>query len=248
MTSTIDLNADLGEGGAFDEGLMSVVTSCNIACGGHAGDAQSMREALTLAKSNGVSPGAHPSFPDRKNFGRTASVLAGAELEAVLTEQIEDLKQVAARVGISLSHLKPHGALYNLAARDVELATSVVTVLKSTLPHAALVGPPRSELERHARVHRIAFVREGFADRAYEPDGALRDRKLPGALIPKAEAQSEQALSMATKGQVGTHSGKAIPMLVDTICVHGDGPDALAAARVIRQALEQSGIVLCAPS
>lgn len=247
MNTQIDLNADLGEGCDFDADLMSVVTSCNIACGGHAGDEKSMQIALDLAKANQVAAGAHPSFPDRENFGRTRSDLTGAALEKSLREQVESLKRIADRLGVSLTHIKPHGALYNMAARDATLSANLLNILESVLPQASLVGPPHSELQRGASARGISFVAEGFADRAYQADGQLRDRSKPGAMIHDRFAQAEQALSMATKSYVETHDGKTIALPVETICVHGDTPDAFAAAQAIRSTLEQQGMRLCAP-
>lgn len=248
MNETIDLNADLGEGCDGDADLMSVITSCNIACGGHAGDAASMREALRLAKANGVSAGAHPSFPDRENFGRTRSSLSGKDLEQALIEQVETLRELAAEMSVSLAHLKPHGALYNMAAIDAELAQSIVTVLEETLPDAKLVGPPASELQYAAQSRGVGFTAEGFADRAYEADGQLRDRTKPGAVIHDADAQAEQALRIATQQNVTTHQGDVISLPVATICVHGDTPESVAAARKIQAALENEGLKLCAPT
>jgi UPF0271 protein len=248
MSKRIDLNADLGEGCAYDAELMAVVTSCNIACGGHAGDAASMLTALRLAHENGVAAGAHPSFPDRENFGRTASDLSGAALEDALTEQVSDLKALAQEVGVSLTHLKPHGALYNMAAKDARLAQSIVTVLAEQLPAAALFGPPESELQIAANAREVPFVAEGFADRAYEADGRLRDRKLEGAVIHAPEDQTRQALKIATTQMVETYDGAALALPVATICVHGDTPAALDAAMAIKAALEDHGISLCPPN
>lgn len=248
MSARLDLNADLGEGCAFDAELMSVVTSCNIACGGHAGDAASMRTALSLAKENKVAAGAHPSFPDRENFGRTKSSLSGAALEESLRTQVTALRTEADALGVSLTHLKPHGALYNMAALDAGLAESVVAVLQDLLPDAALFGPPNSKLQAAAEAQEVAFVAEGFADRAYEADGRLRDRALTGAVIHDAEAQSRQALTMATRKEVITYPGDTIALPVNTICVHGDTPGAFAAAQSIKATLEQHGISLCSPN
>jgi len=247
MTTHIDLNADLGEGCAFDADLMSVVTSCNIACGGHTGDEASIRTALQLAKANNVAAGAHPSFPDRENFGRTRSDLSGSALEEALVTQIEDIKRLADTVHVTLTHIKPHGALYNMAARDADLSASVLNVLQSVLPHASLVGPPNSELQREATVRGVNFVAEGFADRAYQADGQLRDRSEQGAMIHGSNAQAKQALSMASEHRVQTYEGETLSLPVDTICVHGDTPEAFAAARAIRSSLEQLDIRLCAP-
>lgn len=248
MSARLDLNADLGEGCAFDAELMSVVTSCNIACGGHAGDAVSMRTALSLAKENQVAAGAHPSFPDRENFGRTKSSLSGEALEESLREQVSALKSEANTLGVSLTHLKPHGALYNMAALDAGLAESVVSVLRAMLPDAALFGPPNSRLQAAAEADDVLFVAEGFADRAYEADGRLRDRTLTDAVIHDAEAQSNQALTMATRKEVVTYPGETIALPVRTICVHGDTPGAFAAAQSIKATLERHGITLCPPN
>lgn len=243
----IDLNADLGEGGDLDEALMSVVTSCNIACGGHAGDDASMRAALRLAKQNQVSPGAHPSFPDRENFGRAASSLSGPALVAELTSQLTALNQIAVDEGLTLSHLKPHGALYNMAAKDPELADQITEALLAVIPTASLVGPPNSELKRAAAAQQIEFVAEGFADRAYEADGQLRQRSLSGAVIHDADAQTKQALQIATEKQVTSFDGARLDLPAETLCVHGDTPAAFDAARKIKAAFEQSGISICAP-
>jgi len=248
MTATIDLNADLGEGGELDAALLDIVTSCNIACGGHAGDGETMRAALVLAMRGGVRVGAHPSFPDRENFGRSPSTLSGAELEAELAAQVSALRDIADGLGVAIAHLKPHGALYNMAARDAGLARSVVAVLEATLPGGRLVGPPGSQLEQWARRQGVGYIREGFADRAYERDGSLRSRNLPGALLAHGEAQAQRAVSLAVSGEVETHGGEVVALRADTICLHGDSPGALDSARAIRDALKQAGVALCPPA
>lgn len=248
MSKSIDLNADLGEGCAFDAELMSVVSSCNIACGGHAGDAASMRTALTLAKENGVSAGAHPSFPDRENFGRTKSDLAGGALEAALKEQVKALKDIADDLSVPLTHLKPHGALYNMAARDAGLSQSIINVLREVVPEARLVGPPASETEALAKRLGVAYTAEGFADRAYEDDGQLRDRRKPGAVLPEGEPQMKQALEIATLEQVTTYEGAQIALPVASICVHGDTPGAFASAQQIKASLVDHGLSICPPA
>jgi len=247
MSKPLDLNADLGEGCAFDADLMPIITSCNIACGGHTGDETTMRAALELARLNGVSAGAHPSFPDRENFGRSPSNLSGPKLESVLSQQVQDLLELAAEQDIVLSHLKPHGALYNMAAKDAGLATSILAVLKTVIPEAALFGPPSSELETAAKQAGVRFVPEGFADRAYEADGSLRSRTKIGALLEAPEDQAQQAIQMATKREVTSYNGEIIPLTVETICVHGDSPNALAAAQAIKAALARNGLDLCPP-
>jgi UPF0271 protein len=247
MSKRIDLNADLGEGCAFDAELMTVITSCNIACGGHAGDDETMRTSLQLAAQHGVAAGAHPSFPDRENFGRATSSLHGKALERALTDQVTDLKDHAKAAGVTLAHLKPHGALYNMAARDTALAESIVTVLVDTLPGARLMGPPASQLQAVADAQGVAFVPEGFADRAYEMDGRLRDRKAIGAVLHDVDDQVAQALEIALQHQVTSYAGDAIDLPVATLCVHGDTPGAFAAAQAIRAALMAEGVSVCAP-
>ena len=244
MANYLDLNADLGEGCGDDAALMDVITSCNIACGGHAGDPASMREALQLAKDHGVAAGAHPSFPDRANFGRARSSLSGRALEAALVDQIETLRSIASELDMALCHLKPHGALYNMASVDPALSESIVTALRETLPHAKLVGPPGSALQAAATAGKVSFLAEGFADRAYEADGRLRDRAEPGAMIETATDQANQAVNMALHHHVFTYDGQVITLPVDTICVHGDTPDAAASAKAIRASLEQAGVTL----
>ncbi|MEM9377675.1 MAG: 5-oxoprolinase subunit PxpA [Pseudomonadota bacterium] len=248
MTIAIDLNADLGEGGAHDAELMSVITSCNVACGGHAGDRASMETALRLAREHQVAAGAHPSFPDRANFGRSPSTLSGAALARCLQDQVSELKGMAEALGLLLSHVKPHGALYNMAATDPELALTVAEVTETSAPHAALVGPPNSQLQTMAERLGLDFIAEGFADRAYEPDGQLRSRTLDGAIIHAAEKQVEQALEIATRKTVTAFAGAQIPLPAQTICVHGDTPGAFRAAQSIRRAFEREGIRVCAPN
>ena len=247
MTKSIDLNADLGEGCAFDAELMTVVSSCNIACGGHAGDAASMHTALSLAKAHGVSAGAHPSFPDRENFGRAKSDLVGAPLETALRDQVQGLKDIADALDVPLTHLKPHGALYNMAARDAALSQSIISVLKEVLPGARLVGPPASQTEALANRSGVAYIAEGFADRAYEDDGQLRDRRKEGAVLPEGAPQMKQALEIATSERVTTHTGSQIALPVRSICVHGDTPGAFESAQQIKASLLDHGLSICPP-
>lgn len=247
MTLRIDLNADLGEGCANDDALMEIISSCNIACGGHAGDAASMEHALRTAKRLDVAAGAHISFPDRENFGRVEMGLSGHALETELQQQTQVLMELAAAEGVAITHLKPHGALYNMAARSADLAKSIVAMMADLLPGAALVGPPSSEMETAAAEHGTPFRPEGFADRAYEADGQLRSRKQPGAVLHAPEEQVTQALAIVRDGMVITHDGEDLPLTVETLCVHGDTPTALDAARAIKAAFEAHGITIGAP-
>ena len=247
MTLAIDLNADIGElagpeGRALDAGILDAVTSCNIACGGHAGDAQSMRETLKMACEKGVTCGAHPSYPDREGFGRRAMEIASSELGESLKTQVSALLIEAKALGVSVAHLKPHGALYNTAAKSAELADMIASITRdSGIPN--LVGPPASELEAAAQRAEIGFIGEGFADRSYETDGALTPRSEIGAVHEDETDQIKQALTIAD-GYVLTRNGKRIELPVQTICVHGDTPGAQRAAMAIRDALLNKGITL----
>jgi UPF0271 protein len=247
LSKRINLNADLGEGCAFDAELMRLVTSCNIACGGHAGDKKSMETALLLAKQHGVHAGAHPSFPDRENFGRVDHPLRGDALADELAQQVSNLATLAAKHDIQLSHLKPHGALYNLAAQDENLAYTVAALTAKHLPRAALVGPPQSQLAKAAANHGLSFLAEGFADRAYEDDGQLRSRTREGAMLTNPKAQTEQVLGMVLTGKITTYSGHQINLAADTICIHGDTPGALQTAQALVTSLKANGVEICSP-
>lgn len=226
--TAIDLNADLGEGDAFDVELLGIVSSCNIACGGHAGDDASMRTTVLAAMSNGVAIGAHPSYPDREGFGRVSGFLAGDELRISLQTQISALASIVLAEGASLLHVKPHGALYNDAVNDQVLADTIASAIVATVPDAALVGLPDSNLQRAALRHDLNFIGEGFIDRAYQTDGQLVPRSEPGAVHDSLELILPQAISLVGK--------------VDTLCIHGDTPDAPRAAAAVRDALQNQGV------
>ena len=248
MIRTIDLNADLGEGCSDDAGLMPLVSSCNIACGGHAGDAATMRAVLNLARTHGVAPGAHPSYPDREGFGRRQIDISAADLLSALRAQVGALRAQADAVGIGLTHLKPHGRLYNDAAGSPGLADLLAELTARDLPGCALVGPPNSALQQAALRSNIPYFAEGFIDRAYEPTGALRDRSLPGALLQSQRDCEKQAVQIATTQTVTAHSGERLPLPVSTLCIHGDFPGAVARARAVRTALEQAGLKIQSPT
>lgn len=224
----IDLNADLGEGDPHDVELLAIVSSCNIACGGHAGDDASMRETIAAAIANDVAIGAHPSYPDRAGFGRRSAYLGGDELRVSLLEQINTLVSAAKEQGATLTHIKPHGALYNDAVDDRELADLVAGCVVTAAPGTAFVGLPDSEMQRAASRHSLNFVAEGFIDRAYQDDGQLVPRSEPGAVHKSLALILPQAVSLVGK--------------VDTLCIHGDTPGAVAAAAAVRDALEKQGI------
>ncbi|GAB5458919.1 MAG: 5-oxoprolinase subunit PxpA [Henriciella sp.] len=247
MRKWMDLNADLGEGAPHDAALMTLVSSCNIACGGHAGDAESMLAALTLAKTYNVSPGAHPSYPDRAGFGRRRQTLSPDELESTLTKQIKTLNAIAVQIGTPLTHLKPHGALYNQAAEDAGLASQIARLTQTLLPRAYLVGPPGSALTDAAATCDLKFLAEGFADRAYTEAGTLVPRDEPGAVLGTDSARTQQALSIAQDQCVEAITGKIIPLPAQTLCLHGDSDGALSSARHIAAALNKAGFTLRAP-
>lgn len=244
MSGWIDLNADLGEGDPHDGDLMNYVSSCNIACGGHAGDDASMIAVLQLARDRKVAVGAHPSYPDRDGFGRRIIDMADDALKAALAVQVEALKRHAANLDLHLSHLKPHGALYNQAAHDEALADLIADLARTILPGAALVGPPASALAAAANRHDIPFLAEGFADRAYQADGSLVSRSEPGAVLDSDEARVAQAVELATCQSVTCAAGDKIRLPIQTICLHGDSPGAVSSARAIRAALEAAGLTI----
>lgn len=241
---SIDLNADLGEGGDFDTELMRVVSSCNIACGGHAGDADSMARTVQLAIASGVAVGAHPSYPDRAEFGRRSLPLGRDELYESLTSQVESLLDIAGELGARVRHLKPHGALYNDAAGDASLADIVARVAAELPGDVFLVGPPGSELECAAAGNDLVFIAEAFVDRAYRPDGRLAPRSEQGAVYADVERMVAQALSLASSNEVTTADGTVVSVAARTFCIHGDTPGAAVAARSIRNALEANGIAI----
>ncbi|WOI53370.1 5-oxoprolinase subunit PxpA [Parvularcula sp. LCG005] len=242
MTSTlsIDLNADLGEGCGDDTALMPVLSSCNIACGGHAGDQETMAIAVALAQQHGVAIGAHPSYPDRDGFGRRALDIEPAALRASLLEQCRTLMDVGAQRGARIVHLKPHGALYNVAAQDEGQAHTIVAVAQEL--GLRLVGPPGGEMRRLAGTMGVPYTAEGFADRQYDGDGQLVSRQLDGSVFHEVETQVTQALALARGDRLEPRGGGALSLRVETICVHGDTPGAVDAAKAIRCALENSNI------
>lgn len=240
--AAIDLNADLGEGDAHDLDLLRIVSSCNIACGGHAGDTDSMTNTVRAAKANDVAVGAHPAYPDREGFGRRSGFARGDALRASLREQIDALRTVALAEGTVLTHVKPHGALYNDAARDRGLAELVADVVAAIEDAPALVGPPASELQAAAEARGITFRAEAFVDRAYRDDGSLVPRSEPGAVHRELNTITTQAVRLAIDRRVVARSGDEIEIAADTLCVHGDTPGAAEAARAVRDVLNANGV------
>lgn len=245
----MDLNADLGErpgAEAEDEALMRWITSANIACGGHAGDAATMAAAVSAALRRGVQVGAHPGYPDRDHFGRLALPLSAAEIAATVAAQVRALDVVAAGLGAALVHVKPHGALYNLAARDAEAARAIAAGVASWRRDVILVGLAGSVMLEVFRNAGFRVASEAFADRRYEADGSLRSRSLAGALLDDPEAAAAQALSIATEGRVSAVGGAVVPAVADTLCIHGDTPGSLQIARAVRGTLEAAGVRVAA--
>ncbi|WP_428407546.1 5-oxoprolinase subunit PxpA [Hyphococcus sp.] len=240
----IDLNADMGEYAddaeqAIEAALMPLITSCSIACGGHAGNAETMRSTARLAKAHNIKTGAHPSYPDRDGFGRRSLSLSLEELRLSLTLQVEALKGVLAMDEMLVSHVKPHGALYNDAAKDLDLARIVAAVSTGLF----LVGPANSALEAAAAEAGLSFAAEGFADRLYLASGALCPRSEPGAVIADLDARARQALAIAKGEKICARDGECI-VKADTLCIHSDSPGAVETAKAVRKTLEDAGIAI----
>ncbi|WP_309572771.1 5-oxoprolinase subunit PxpA [Deinococcus sp.] len=244
---TIDLNADLGEGSAHEEAVMASVTSANIACGGHAGDASTMRDSLRLAARFGVAAGAHPGFPDPEGFGRRELHFPPDQVTAFVREQIEALKVVAAREGVRLHHVKPHGMLYNMAVKDAVLARAIAQAAADSGIglYYGLAGSA-SVMLREAAALGLDALGEGFADRGYAPDGSLWPRGQEGALLPAAGA-ALQGVRIAREGVTRAVSGEEVAVPARTLCLHGDGAEAAGLARELRAALEGAGVQVTTP-
>lgn len=242
----IDLNADLGEGAANDAALMSLISSANIACGFHAGDAETMLSAVRGALKNAVAIGAHPGFPDRENFGRTAMQLPAETVYAQVLYQTGALMAIAQAEGGRLVHVKPHGMLYNQAAVDVSLADAIARAVHQLDPRLVLVGLAGSELIRAGERYRLTTRQEVFADRGYQDDASLVPRSQPGALIHDEDQALAQTLEMVRCGKVTSVNGQRVDVVAQTVCLHGDGEQALAFARRLREAFTQHNITVSA--
>ena len=240
----VDLNCDLGEEAGHDAELMPLITSANIACGGHAGDANSMRAAVDLARRHGVAIGAHPGLEDRENFGRRELPVTPAIVEALVLAQVQLLERIVRSGGARLAHVKPHGALYNLAACDAALARSVAAAVHQADPGLILVGRAGSQLVAAGSAAGLRVASEGFADRTYQSDGSLTVRSRADALISDEAAAVAQVLRMVREGLVRATDGRDVPITVDTICIHGDGPHAVGFARRLRAELAAAGVAV----
>jgi UPF0271 protein len=250
MTS-MDVNCDMGElpkasADGTQEALLRSITSANVACGGHAGDERTMRTTIEQAMRAGVAVGAHPGYPDRENFGRLELKMSPDAVARSIYEQVCALAEVAAKCGAKLVHVKPHGALYNQAVKNRELAEAIakgVAKFSKNLVLMGLAGSPMLDVFREAG---FAVAAEAFADRRYEPDGTLRSRKFDDALIRNPEEAAWQALGIAERGVVIASDGNEVPVDAQTICIHGDTPGAPQIAAAVAQTLRQNGVSLSA--
>lgn len=246
--STVDLNCDLGEGAGHDAALMPLVTSANIACGAHAGDDTTMRATIELALRHGVAIGAHPGFADREQGGRRERAIAPLAAADLVLRQVQRLQTIARGLGATVRHVKLHGALYNQVSRDRALAEAVVQAIWTTEKCPRLYVLAGSVLEAVARAWGdILVVPEVFADRTYQPDGSLTPRSRADALIVDPAAAAAQACRMVGEGRVRATDGTDVAVTAGTICLHGDGPAAVATATQVRQALLAAGVRLAAP-
>ncbi len=249
MGLSVNLNADIAEGwGAYsignDAALMKIIKSANVACGFHAGDPVTMQRICAIARAEGVSIGVHPGFNDLWGFGRRRIQMRADELEYMVAYQIGALQAMAAYAGLTVTHLKPHGALNNMAAEDQAYALAIGRAIKTVDPRVIYVALAGSKMESAAQSLGLAVAREGFIDRRYEEDGNLASRSQPGAVIKDVEAAIEQSVRMVETGEVIALSGKTIKVKVDTLCVHGDEPTGVAVAAGVRRALEARGIAI----
>ncbi len=245
MKRTIDLNADLGEaettdGMARDIAIMEIVSSCNIACGGHAGSPTTMRAMLAAAKEKAVSAGAHPSYPDRENFGRVSMTIRSEDLQASILEQLQRIKSLAAEIGVSITHLKPHGALYNDAQDSDGLAELLVEIARGE--QLSLIGMAGSVVEKKSKENDVRFIAEAFIDRRYTEHSRLVPRAEQNAIIPDDAARIEQGLALAQTLPITVSGNQPRTIKAETLCLHSDSDGALATAIAMRHALENEGI------
>ena len=247
--AAVDLNCDCGEGyGAYsmgdDAAMLEIVTSANVACGFHAGDPDIMAATFAMAKARGVAVGAHPGFADRAGFGRRRIAMSEAEIERLVAYQIGAAQALAAQAGHKLTHVKPHGALSNIAMIDAGAACAIARATRAVDRDLAFLAIAGTELERAGQAQGLVTVREIYADRGYTDEGHLVARSEPGAVLHDAGVAAERAVAMVDAGAVFAVSGKRVEVAVESICVHGDTPGAVAMARAVRAALERAGVTL----
>ncbi|MBZ9731533.1 5-oxoprolinase subunit PxpA [Salegentibacter sp. JZCK2] len=237
----IHINCDLGEGGDFDADLMPHISACNIACGGHAGNLETMQETIKLAVEHGVQMGAHPSYPDKENFGRKPVDISAEELQRSIIAQILSLKQLAEAEGVKLTHVKPHGALYNKAAKDEKTAKIIIDSLLEFDQELTLFCPPKSVISKLAK-GKTPIVFEAFADRNYEPDLSLVSRSKPNALITEKEAVFRHLFSMFSEGKITCVNAEKINYKADTFCLHSDTPNSVEIITFLKQRFAEHNI------
>ncbi len=243
----IDLNSDLGEGAGYDDEILSLVSSANIACGFHAGTPASIFESLCAAKRHGVSVGAHPSFDDRPNFGRNELQMPPADLSSLVTYQLGAFQALCRSADVKMNHVKPHGAVYNMAARDHPMAVVIAKAVVSFDAHLFLFAPPSSALEQAASELNLSVIPEVFADRNYNADGSLVSRAHPAALLHDPLQAAKRVIRMLREKKVRTLEGSDISISAATVCVHGDTPGAVDFVRALRARLEAEEITIAAP-
>jgi UPF0271 protein len=248
MMTSVDLNCDIGEGCGNDAELMRFITSANIACGFHAGDEATMRRTVELALENDVAVGAHPGYPDREKFGRTEMSLPADEVRRLILVQLEAIQAVCGELGTRIRHVKPHGALYNQAARIPELATAIAESVAEFDKGLILYGLSGSHSISEAEKVGLTTASEVFADRTYQNDGTLTPRSQPNALISETETSLTQVLDMIKYGRVRSTEATMVAIKAETICIHGDGPNAVEFARLIRERLTSEGIQVARPN
>ena len=244
MGSSIDFNSDLGEGAGTDAALMPLITSANIACGGHAGNENTMRTTIELAMKNKVAIGAHPGYPDRERFGRVPMDIPALDLIEAIRRQVDALIGVASRMGARVTHVKAHGALYNRGERDATTARNIVLgVQAATGGHElVIVGPPESAIVEEASGMGMKVAREGFVDRAYEADGTLQSRSVAGSVLTDPNDAVRQALEFVKNGGVTAVDGTFLKLAVDTLCLHGDTAGAPEIAGAVRKAFAKAKV------
>ena len=245
----ININCDLGEkskhhSNKHDPELLNIVNSANVACGYHAGDDESMNQVVEISKNNGVSIGAHPSFNDPENFGRMRMNLSSSEIRKLIIDQYAILQEIASKHGENVTHIKPHGALNNMACEDIELATTLARAINEISKDLIYLVPTGSKMEDAAKKLNMKIACEIFADRNYEDNGNLVSRKKPNALIINPEEAKSHVLKMVKNQSINCHSGKQIPCKIDSVCIHGDNQSSLDTAKSIKLNLIENGLEL----
>lgn len=242
---SIDLNCDLGEGAAYDADIMPLISSANIACGGHAGDTSTIRSTIAMALKHCVAIGAHPGYEDLEHFGRRPMHLPPEEISDLVARQLELFTQIAREFGAEVHHVKAHGALYTQADADPLIAKAIISTISRLLPHAMVYAPPGGFMISEAKSAGLIVRREGFVDRRYRADRSLVPRDQPGAVIDKVDDASNQAMGIVLNRSVTSADGNLIPIEIDTLCIHGDSAHAVEILLATRRTLEAAGVSVC---